>query len=155
MTLISPSGQVALSFGSHSTSSRSQSISSLPPGLSSLTSATVESDGYFSEIDVFDNEDTTDCTSETIKTLFSAPLASNLPLTFSSSKIPNLPCPTPVRPQRANSSPQMPSTTIKRSSLKVSSSSYCYIWITLTVYVQLIQYIFVYNTSLFLAFESF
>lgn len=127
MTLVSPSGKVAFSFGSYSTSSPSQSTSSthsLPPRLNSLTSTTTESDGYFSEIDVFDNEDANDFTSDTIKTLLSAPLVNNTPHTFSSNKVPDLPCPTPVRPQRANSSPQIPSPGSKRSSLKVSICSY-------------------------------
>lgn len=123
MTLVSPSGKVVFTFGSRSSSSPSRSMDSshsLPSHcLSSLPST--ESDGYFSEFDVFDSEETTDSTSETIKTLLNAPLASDPPHTFSSSQVPNLPCPTPVRPQRANSSPQVPPTgSNTRPSLKVS-----------------------------------
>ncbi len=128
MTLMSPTGQVVtgqdvFSFDSNSNSFPSQSIGSthsLPLRLSSLTS-TADSDGYFSEIDVFENEEMAYSTSDTIKTLLTAPISSSSSLT---SKTQNLPCPTPIRPSRTNSSPQIhvPSTITKKPPLKVSAA---------------------------------
>ena len=122
MTLMSPTGQVVFSFDSNSFPSQSiGSTHSLPLRPSSLTS-TADSDGYFSEIEVFDNDEMADSTSDTIKTLLSAPLSSSSSL---ASKARNLPCPTPIRPSRTNSSPQIhvPSTTCitKKPHLKVSA----------------------------------
>ena len=101
MTLMSPTGQPIAPF----------SFEPHPHRSTSLTS-TSESDGYFSEIDVFENDDANNemQISDTISTLINAPLPHvNSPSPMVNSfveKQNSLPCPTPIRPltfQRSDS----------------------------------------------------
>lgn len=121
MTLASPTGQTAFTFTFDSQSSTNSTNSYC---MRSLTSTT-ESDGYFSEIEVFENDEQADSTSDTIKTLLNAPLSQDAPITFSASKEKkDLPCLMPIRPaQRSNSISQFNPTAIgsfgaQRCSLK-------------------------------------
>lgn len=129
MSLASPTGQPVrpFNFDTHPSTSSTQSH---PHRSTSLTS-TSESDGYFSEIDVFENEDSNNemKISDTIATLINAPLPhvnSPSPMVDSFVEKQNgLPCPTPIRPltfQRSDSCSNILPSCQRKSALKSRAS---------------------------------
>lgn len=129
MTLVSPTGLPVESF---SFDSRPFSSTQSRPHRSVSLTSTSESDGYFSEIEVFENEDSNNemQISDTISNLINnAPLPSaNSPspmLASFAEKQNGLPCPTPIRPltfQRSDSCSQLLSSCQRKSALKNRSS---------------------------------